>query len=117
MADPQEPVEFHLLLSPGEAEAAAQALRLYISDEAHNPEIRTLAREVLSAVTAQAPGAESGVGGTHSVALDGPQMKITHSAVRLLLGDLQREQAEERERLHAILAKLPDEHVMNAIRL
>jgi hypothetical protein len=44
-------------------------------------------------------------------------MKITHSAVRLLLNDLQRGQAEERDILHAILAKLPDEHTMRAIIL
>ena len=37
-------------------------------------------------------------------------MKITHSAVQLLLNDLQREQADEREILRAILDKLPDEH-------
>jgi hypothetical protein len=44
-------------------------------------------------------------------------MKITHSAARLLLNDLQREQAPEREVLHAILDKLPDEHTMRAIEL
>jgi hypothetical protein len=44
-------------------------------------------------------------------------MKITHSATRLLLNDLQRGQDEERQALHAILEKLPDEHVMRAIQL
>jgi hypothetical protein len=44
-------------------------------------------------------------------------MKITHSATRLLLNDLQREQDQERQMLHAILEKLPDEHVMRAIQL
>lgn len=107
-----EPVEFELLLDPAEATAAAQALRLYLADEAHHPEIRVLAREVLASL----PG-EGGARETTGVALSEPQMKITHSALRLLLGDLQREQAQERETLHAILAKLPDEHVMNAIRL
>ncbi len=112
MSDASEPIEFHLLLDAVEAAAAAQALRLYISDEAHHPEIRTLARGVLASLP---PGDEAA--GTISVPLSGPQMKITHSAVRLLLGDLQRGQAQERETLHAILLKLPDEHVMNAIRL
>jgi hypothetical protein len=44
-------------------------------------------------------------------------MKITHSAVRLLINDLQREQADEREILWRIVGKLPDEHVMRAIEL
>ena len=38
---------YHLLLDPAEAAIAGQALRLLISDEAHEPEIRTLAREVI----------------------------------------------------------------------
>jgi hypothetical protein len=116
VSEPGEPIEFHLLLDADEAAAAAQALRLYISDEAHHPEIRMLAREVLAAVTEEG-AADAGQGGARSVALTGPEMKVAYSAVRLLLGDLQREQSQERELLHAILAKLPDEHVMNAIRL
>ncbi len=52
-----------------------------------------------------------------TVTLTPQQMKITHSAVRLLFNDLQREQADEREILRAILEKLPDEHVMRAIEL
>jgi hypothetical protein len=44
-------------------------------------------------------------------------MKITHGAVRLLLNDLQREQASERDLLRGILEKLPDEHTMRAIEL
>ena len=55
--------------------------------------------------------------GTLTVALTPGQMKITHSAVRLLLNDLQRGQAAEREILWAILEKLPDEHTMRAIEL
>ncbi len=113
MSEGGESVDYHLLLDGDEAAVAAQALRLYISDEAHNPEIRTLAREVLGAVTEEG----SGEGGSRSVALNAQQMKVTYSAARLLLGDLQREQSAERDLLHAILAKLPDEHVMNAIRL
>ena len=35
----------------------------------------------------------------------------------LLLNDLQREQAEERDTLRSILDKLPDEHTMRAIAL
>ena len=45
------------------------------------------------------------------------QMKITHSAVRLLFDDLQVGQASQREILRGILDKLPDEHTMRAIVL
>jgi len=51
------------------------------------------------------------------VSLTPQQMKITHSGVRLLLNDSQREQAEERELLRSILEKLPDEHTMRAIAI
>ncbi|HEY0517472.1 MAG TPA: hypothetical protein VGD00_10155 [Solirubrobacteraceae bacterium] len=112
MSDASEPIEFHLILDAVEVVAAAQAVRLYISDAAHQPEIRTIAREVLASLSSDGePDAAL------TVPLTAPQMKITYSAVRLLLDDLQREQAQERETLHAILDKLPDEHVMNAIRL
>ena len=62
-------------------------------------------------------GAPADERGRLTVALSPPQMKIAHSAVRLLVNDLQREQAEEREALQRILGKLPDEHVMRAIEL
>ncbi len=38
---------YHLFLDPDEVPAATGALRLLISDEAHEPQIRRLAREVL----------------------------------------------------------------------
>jgi hypothetical protein len=101
---------YHLLLDPEEIPVAASALRLLISDEAHEPHIRSLAREVIEGLGPDEPQPDR-----ITVALTPEQMKITHSAVRLLLNDLQRGQAEEREILHAILAKLPDEHVMRAI--
>jgi hypothetical protein len=103
---------YHLFLDPNEVPVAASALRLLISDEAHEPEIRALAREVIAGLE-QAPGER----GLLTVSLSPQEMKITFSAVRLLLNDLQREQADEREILHAILAKLPDEHTMRAIAL
>ena len=114
MSDPASPSEpaYHLFLDPGEVPVAASALRLLISDEAHEPVIRGLAREVLAALEGQ-PDER----GMLTVALAPAQMKITHSAVRLLLNDSQREQADEREVLRAILAKLPDEHVMRAIEI
>ncbi len=108
-----EPVPpFHLFLNEREVPIAAHALRLLISDEAHEPQIRRLAREVIASLE-QPPDAQ----GLLTVALEPPQMKITHSAVRLLLNDLQREQHSERATLWAILEKLPDEHTMRAIVL
>lgn len=112
MSDGAAAADYHLLLDRQEVPVAASALRLLISDEAHEPDIRRLAREVLQGLDAS-PDEQGRV----TVGLTAPQMKITHSAVRLLLNDLQREQAEERETLRAILEKLPDEHVMRAIEL
>ncbi len=103
---------YHLFLDEREVPVAASALRLLISDEAHEPEIRRLAREVIAGLE-QPPDAQ----GKLTVSLAPEQMKITHSAVRLLLNDLQREQDDEREILRAILDKLPDEHTMRAIVL
>ena len=55
--------------------------------------------------------------GTLTLTLSPPQMKITHTAVKLLFEDLQRDQADEIEVLRRILDKLPDEHTMRAIIL
>jgi hypothetical protein len=114
MSDPTTEPEppYHLFLDPPEVPVAASALRLLISDEAHEPDIRTLAREVLAGL-----GQPPGENGTLTVTLTPPQMKITFSAVKLLLNDLTREQADEQEVLRGILEKLPDEHTMRAIEL
>jgi hypothetical protein len=103
---------YHLFLDPSEAPVTASALRLLISDEAHEPHIRGLAREVIACL--QGTPDEHG---KLTVGLSPEQMKITHTAVKLLLDDLQREQADEREILRGILDKLPDEHTMRAITL
>ena len=103
---------YHLLLDPGEVPVVTSALRLLISDEAHQPEIRRLAREVLAELES-----EPDEFGVLSVALTAGQLKITHTAVHLLLDDLQRGQNDERQVLHAILGKLPDEHAIRAIQL
>ena len=108
--DPEPP--YHLFLDMREVPVTASALRLLISDEAHEPEIRRLAREVIASLEQPADAQ-----GMLTVSLAPQQMKITHSAVRLLLNDLQREQEDEREILRAILEKLPDEHTMRAIVL
>lgn len=110
---PNEPEPaYHLFLDAEEAPVTASALRLLISDEAHEPQIRQLARDVLSSLEAT-PDER----GKLAVPLSPEQMKITHSAVKLLLDDLQREQADERGILRRILGKLPDEHTMRAIKL
>jgi hypothetical protein len=103
---------YHLLLDPEEVPVTAGALDLLISDEAHEPDIRRLAWEVLGAL--RSPADELGV---VTVALSPQQMKITHSALKGLLNDLQRGQADEREILWHVLEKLPDEHSIRAIEL
>jgi hypothetical protein len=104
--------EYHLFLDPEEVPVTTSALRLLISDEAHEPGIRRLAREVLESL-----GATPDEHGKLTVGLSPGQMKITHSAVKLLLDDLQRGQAQEREILRHVVAKLPDEHTMRAIAI
>jgi hypothetical protein len=102
-----------------EIPVAVTALRLLISDEAHEPEIRALARSVIEQLSAPAP-ADGDTGGSQStvtVTLSPPAMKITHTALKLLLDDLQREQSDERHILAQLLQKLPDEHVIRAIEL
>jgi hypothetical protein len=103
---------YHLFLDGEEIPTLARAVRLLISDEAHEPQIRALGRGVLELLE-DSPSAE----GKLTVPLSPGQMKISHSAARLLLDDLQREQADERELLRRVLDKLPDEHTMRAIEL
>jgi hypothetical protein len=115
----EDELVYHLLLDPEEQVIAGRALRLLISDEAHEPDIRRLAREAIALLDGGAgtEPAASARAGTVSVPLTPPQMKIVHSAVRLLLLDTQREQESERTLLHGILDKLPDEHAIRAIEL
>jgi hypothetical protein len=103
-------VAYHLHLDEDEGTAAEHALSILISDEAHEPEIRALARAVLALL-------HEGAGGPVTLALTAEQMKITHTAVKLMLDDSQREQHEERRLLWSILQKLPDEHAIRAIDL
>jgi hypothetical protein len=103
---------YHLFLDSAEAEVARAALRLFISDEARESHIRELARQVIE-LTQASPDEHARI----TVPLSAEQMKITHSAVKLLLDDLQRHQADERAVLWRILDKLPDEHTMRAIEL
>jgi hypothetical protein len=116
---------FHLFLDTDERPVAASALRLLIVDEAHQPDIRRLARGVLGRIDAEFEGEAL------RLPLSAPEMKITYTAVRLLLNptlfpytavrlllnDLQREQDAERQILWRIVEKLPDEHAIRAIAL
>jgi hypothetical protein len=104
--------QYHLRLAPDELALTATALRLLVSDEAHEAQIRTLARAVLEGLAG-----EPDERGIVSVALGSKQMKITHTALRSLFRDLGREQADELEILRRVIDKLPDEHVMRAISL
>jgi hypothetical protein len=45
------------------------------------------------------------------------QLKITHTALHSLLDDFGHEQAEIQALIHEVLAKLPDEHAIRAIRI
>jgi hypothetical protein len=110
MSSPEPP--YHLRVEPDELGVTATALRLLVSDEAHETQIRTLAREVLDGL--QGTPDERGI---VSVALGSKQMKITHTALRSLFRDLGREQAEELQLVRRVIDKLPDEHVMRAISL
>jgi hypothetical protein len=103
---------FHLLLDQEEIPVTKTALNLLISDEAHEPPIRPLAREALAGLEGSAD--ERGI---VSVALSPAQMKITHTAVKLLHDDLRYEHADQRRVLRRILDKLPDEHTMRAIAI
>jgi hypothetical protein len=45
------------------------------------------------------------------------QLKITHTALRSLLDDFGHEDAEIHKVIREVLAKLPDEHAIRAIRI
>lgn len=45
------------------------------------------------------------------------QLKITHTALRSLLDDFGHDQGDVLQIIHEVLAKLPDEHAIRAIRL
>lgn len=106
----EEEVAYHLRLDAEQARFTASALRLLIGDEAHEPTIRTLARDALRKVEA-----EPDQSGIVTVPLLAGEMKILHTAAKLLLNDLRRGQADEQQVLKAVLKKLPDEHAIRAI--
>jgi hypothetical protein len=105
-------VAYHLLLEPEDLPVTALALRLLVSDEAHQPALRGITRRVLERLPDPATRHE-----VFSLALSPEEMKMTHTALHLLLNDSTREDREEREVLHRVLDRLPDEHVMRAIAI
>jgi hypothetical protein len=113
---------YHLLLADDEVQPTRTALELLISDVAHDHQIRELARAVIArlpdtaGLRAKGRAASPGEDVT-SIPLQPAEMKILHTAVHLLLDDLQREQADEMHVLHRIIDKLPDEHAIRAISL
>jgi len=103
-------VAYHLHLEREEAQVTQSALRLLIADEAHERTIRGLARDALAKVEAEPDSS-----GIVIVPLLPGEMKILHTAVKLLRDDLRREQADEQHVLMRVLEKLPDEHAIRAI--
>jgi hypothetical protein len=53
----------------------------------------------------------------YHVELTPPQLKITHTALRSLLDDFGHDQPEIHAIIREVLAKLPDEHAIRAIRI
>ena len=109
---PEPEPAYHLFLDAEEVPVLERSVRLLISGEAHEVQIRAIARALLELLS-EPPDAQ----GKLTVPLSPEQMKIAHTAARLLLDDLGREQADERELLRRVLDKLPDEHTMRAIAL
>jgi hypothetical protein len=113
MSDPDSAdVVYHLFVDLDQVPIATSALRMLIADEAHEPEIRRLARGVLDGLVISPAS-----GDVHRVGLSAAQMKIVHTAFKLALDDTQREQVTERAVLRDLLDKLPDEHTIRAIKL
>ncbi len=88
-------------------------MRLLLTDESHEPTIRAIARQTLAQLQERLPGEDQ----PQPLHLTEPQLKIFHTAVKILLDDLQRDQAEQRQTLMQILRKLPDEHAIRAIAI
>ena len=49
--------------------------------------------------------------------LSEPELKVTHTALKALFDDLGHDEADIREIVRGVLAKLPDEHSIRAIDL
>ena len=92
MSEEDTAPDYHLLLDRSEVPVTASAMRLYLGDEAHQPEIQALGRDVLAGLDG-APDER----GVLSLPLSAKEMKIVFFAVRLLINDLQRGQAGERD--------------------
>jgi hypothetical protein len=103
---------YHLVVDADEVRIARRALQDLITNQAHEWEIRRLARGVLERLL---PGLQGK--SVLSVPLSAEEMKISHTAIKLAFDDTRREQSSERTILRELLKKLPDEHAIRAIRL
>ena len=59
------------------------------------------------------PGAKT----AYRLQLNAAELKVTHAALKSLFDDLGHEEADVREVVRGVLAKLPDEHSIRAIDL
>jgi hypothetical protein len=85
------------------------ALAVYRDDLGHEEhDVRRVAEEVI----ARLASAEH-----QEIPLDAASMKVTWSALHMLLDDSGRSQSDDRERLRALLDRLPGEHDIRAIDL
>lgn len=100
---------FPLIVHDDERAVLRTALEVYRGDFGHDEQgIVALVDEVLSRIPAEE---------RTPLELDAGAMKVTWSALHALLEDTRRDQDEERERLRALLQRLPGEHDIRAIDL
>ncbi|MDX6702890.1 MAG: hypothetical protein QOF26_3116 [Baekduia sp.] len=71
----------------------------------------------IAAIADEVVGELNENGDPFTVTLDAAMMKVTWSALHMLLDDTVRGQRDDREHLHALLHRLPGEHDIRAIDL
>lgn len=100
---------FPLFVHDDERSVLRTALEAYRGDFGHDEHaIVEVVDEVLAAVPAAEPD---------TLDLDAAAMKITYGALHAALEDSTRAQEQDRERLRALLDRLPGEHDIRAIDL
>lgn len=93
---------FHLILHDDERPVLHLALEVYRDDFGHEEHaVTAVADRVLHRLGAWAPG--------EPLALSEADMKVTWSALHSLLDDSRRDQPDDRERLRALIDRLPGE--------
>jgi hypothetical protein len=100
---------FPLFVHDDERAVLRTALETYRDDFGHDEQaIVDVANELLAALPAAEPD---------TLELDAAAMKIAHGALHAALEDSTRAQETDRERLRALLERLPGEHDIRAIDL